>query len=143
MTIDELYRKILLIGRRANYRPEELRRKFLDALPLSWLEKAEDIGEHLPLDELAKKLYEIELCRIARHKRDRIPDPLAVAQKAQALAPQIVEPVRQPRGPPSSLQSEEGLKNYYVAEYLKELGLFNKNDLDSAYPVKPFQRPRP
>ncbi|CAG8853391.1 18600_t:CDS:2, partial [Gigaspora margarita] len=62
--------------RRANYRPEELRRKFLDALPLPWLEKAEDIGEHLPLDELAKKLYEIELRRIARHKRDRIPDPL-------------------------------------------------------------------
>ncbi|UZO18745.1 uncharacterized protein OCT59_010057 [Rhizophagus irregularis] len=54
MTIDELYRKILRIGRRANYRPKELRRKFLDALPLLWLEKAEDIGEHLPLDELAK-----------------------------------------------------------------------------------------
>ncbi|KAF0514674.1 hypothetical protein F8M41_017524 [Gigaspora margarita] len=58
----------------------------------------------------------------------------AVAQKAQAPAPQIVELVRQPRGSPSSLQSEEGLKNYYVAEYLKELDLFNKNDLDSAYP---------
>ncbi|CAG8847167.1 44728_t:CDS:2, partial [Gigaspora margarita] len=41
--------------------PEELHRKFLDALPLPWLEKAEDIGEHLPLNELAKKLYEIEL----------------------------------------------------------------------------------
>jgi hypothetical protein len=76
MTIDELYRKLLRIGRRANYRPEELRRKFLDALPLPWLEKAEDIGEHLPLVELAKKLYQIELCRIARYKRDGIPDPL-------------------------------------------------------------------
>ncbi|CAB5136913.1 unnamed protein product [Rhizophagus irregularis] len=63
--------------RRANYRPKELRRKFLDALPLLWLEKAEDIGEHLPLDELAKKLYEIELRRIARHKRDRTSDPLS------------------------------------------------------------------
>ncbi|CAG8825183.1 29563_t:CDS:1, partial [Gigaspora margarita] len=61
MTIDKLYRKILRIGRRANYRPEELRRKFLDALPLPWLEKAKDISEHLPLDESAKKLYEIEL----------------------------------------------------------------------------------
>ncbi|CAG8846802.1 16505_t:CDS:2, partial [Gigaspora margarita] len=40
--------------KRANYRPEELRRKFLDALPLPWLEKAKDIGKHLPLDELAK-----------------------------------------------------------------------------------------
>ncbi|UZO29133.1 uncharacterized protein OCT59_022622 [Rhizophagus irregularis] len=76
MTIDELYRKILRIGKRANYRPEELRRKFLDALPLLWLEKAEDIGEHLLLDELAKKLYEIELRRIARHKRNRTSDPL-------------------------------------------------------------------
>ncbi len=76
MTIDELYRKILRIGRRANYRPEELRRKFLDTLLLPWLEKAENIGEHLPLAELAKKLYEIELHRIARHKRDKISDPL-------------------------------------------------------------------
>ena len=88
MTIDELYRKILRIGRRANYRPEELRRKFLDALPLPWLKKAEDIGEHLPLDELSKKLYEIELRRIARHKRDRISDPL-VSQRASQ---QIYEP---------------------------------------------------
>jgi hypothetical protein len=72
MTIDELYRKIVQIGRRANYRPEELRKKFLDALSLPWLEKAEDIGEHLPLAELAKKLYEIELRRIARHKRDGV-----------------------------------------------------------------------
>ncbi|GET56898.1 hypothetical protein GLOIN_2v1778046 [Rhizophagus irregularis DAOM 181602=DAOM 197198] len=111
MTIDELYRKLLRIGRRTNYRPEELRRKFLDALSLPWLEKAEDIGEHLPLDELAKKLYEIELCRI-------------------------------PRGPPSSLKTEEGLKNYYVSEYLKEIGLLSKEDLDSDYPVKLFQRPR-
>ncbi|CAG8836597.1 17408_t:CDS:1, partial [Gigaspora margarita] len=61
MTIDELYKKILRIGRQANYRPEELCRKFLDALPLPWLEKAKDISEYLPLDELVKKLYEIEL----------------------------------------------------------------------------------
>ncbi|CAG8838797.1 39954_t:CDS:2, partial [Gigaspora margarita] len=44
------------------------------------LEKAEDISEHLLLDKLAKKLYEIELCRIARHKRDRIPDLLVSQQ---------------------------------------------------------------
>src|SRR5437868_5701002 len=88
MTIDKLYRKIVRIGRRANYRPEELRRKFLDTLPLPWLEKAEDIGEHLPLPELYKKLYEIELRRIARHKRDRISDPL-VSQRASQ---QIYEP---------------------------------------------------
>ncbi len=34
ITIDELYRKILQIGRRANYRFEDLHRKFLDALLL-------------------------------------------------------------------------------------------------------------
>ncbi len=85
MTIDELYRKILQIGRRANYRPKELRRKFLDALPFLWLEKAEDISEHLPLDELAKKLYEIELYWIARHKRDRIPDPLVSNRASQEI----------------------------------------------------------
>ena len=62
-------------------------------------------------------------------------------QQAQVSIPQTVEPVRQPKGPPSSLKTEEGLKNYYVAEYLKEVGLLNKEDLDSDYPVKPFQRP--
>ena len=88
MTIDELYRKIVRIGRRANYRPEELRRKFLDALSLPWLEKAEDIDEHLPLPELSKKLYEIELRQIGRYKRDRISDPL-VSNRASW---QIYEP---------------------------------------------------
>ena len=66
-----------------------------------------------------------------------------MAQQAQVPAPQTVEPNRQPRGPPSSLKTEEGMKNYYVAEFLKDLGLLNKENLDSDYPVKPFQRPRP
>ena len=66
-----------------------------------------------------------------------------MAQQTQVPALQTVEPVRQPRGPPSSLKTEKGLKNYYVAEYLKEVGLLNKEDLDSDYPIKPFQRPRP
>ena len=151
----------------------------------------------MPLAELAKKLYEIELRQIARHKRNRISDPLVsqraaqqiyepspvsalqqqgisledmqkaiqnalaqqktenqalvkkvtelqsqMPQQAQVSAPQTVEPVRQPKGPPSSLKSEEGMKNYYVTEFLKDLDLLNKEDLDSDYPVKPFQRPR-
>src|SRR3990170_1322181 len=61
----------------------------------------------------------------------------------QVSTPQTVEPVRQPKGPPSSLKTEEGLKNYYVSEYLKEIGLLSKEDLDSDYSVKPFQRSRP
>ena len=35
------------------------------------------------------------------------------------------------------------MKNYYVAEFLKDLGVFSKEDLDSDYPVKPFQRSCP
>ena len=62
--------------------------------------------------------------------------------KVQALASQIVEPVRQLRGLPSTLKIEEGMKNYYIAEFLKDLGIVNKEDLDSDYPVKPFQRSR-
>ncbi len=38
------------------------------------------------------------------------------------------------------MKTEESLKNYYVAKYLKEVGIFNKEDLDSDYPVKPFQK---
>ena len=66
-----------------------------------------------------------------------------MTQQAQVSAPQTVEPVRQLRSPPSSLKSEEGMKNYYVAEFLKDLGLLNKEDLDSDYPVKNFQRSHP
>ncbi|CAG8735860.1 9207_t:CDS:2, partial [Rhizophagus irregularis] len=65
-----------------------------------------------------------------------------MTQQAQVSALQTVEPVRQPRGPPSSLQTEEGLKNYYASEYLKEIGVLNKAKLDADYLVKPFQRPR-
>ncbi|CAG8819729.1 24923_t:CDS:1, partial [Gigaspora rosea] len=151
-----------------------------------------------------KKLYEIELRRIARHKRDRIPDPLvsqrasreiyeplpisapqqqgisledmqkaiqnalaqekteyqsllekqkadfqsqmaqqAVAQKAQAPASQTVEPVRQPRGPPPSLQTEKGIENYNLTQYLHNLGIFSTEDFDRNFPIKPFQKPRP
>ncbi|CAG8744989.1 hypothetical protein RhiirA1_478872 [Rhizophagus irregularis] len=49
---------------------------------------------------------------------------------------------QQRKGLPSSLQTEEGLKNYYVSEYFKEIGVLNKAELDADYPVKPFQRPR-
>ncbi|GES88722.1 hypothetical protein GLOIN_2v1822626 [Rhizophagus clarus] len=62
-------------------------------------------------------------------------------QQTQVPAPQTVEPVRQPRGPPSSLQTEEGLKNYYISEYLKDIGVLNKAELDADYPAKNFQRP--
>ena len=66
-----------------------------------------------------------------------------MAQQAQIPAPQAVEPIRQPKGPPSSLQTEKGLKNYYVSEYLKEIGVLSKAELDSDYPIKNFQRTRP
>ncbi|CAB5162797.1 unnamed protein product [Rhizophagus irregularis] len=174
MTIDELYRKILRIGRRANYRPEELHRKFLDALPLLWLEKAEDIARHkrdrlpdpLVSNRASQEIYEPSPVSAPQQQRISLEDMQKAIQNAlaqqktenQALvkkitesqmtqqtqvpAPQTVEPIRQPRGPPSSLKTEEGLKNYYVSEYLKEIGLLSKEDLDSDYPVKPFQRPR-
>ncbi|CAG8813082.1 21680_t:CDS:2, partial [Gigaspora margarita] len=47
---DPLSERKVAIGylKGSNYRPEELCRKFLDALPLSWLEKAKDISEYLP-----------------------------------------------------------------------------------------------
>src|SRR3954453_13732501 len=63
-----------------------------------------------------------------------------MAQQAQVSASQTVELIRQPRGPLSSLKTDEGLKNYYVTKYLKEVSILNKENLDSDYPVKPFQR---
>jgi hypothetical protein len=129
MTIDELYRKILRIGRRANYRPEELRRKFLDALPLSWLEKAEDIGEHLPLDELAKKLYEIELRRIARYKRDGMSDPI----NSNRASRQIYEssPVSAPQPQGISLEDmQKAIQNALAQQKTEYQSLLEKQKAD-------------
>src|SRR2546423_7954354 len=64
-------------------------------------------------------------------------------QQAQVSASQTVEPVRQPRGPLSSLKTEEGRKDYYITEFLKDLGFISKGEFDRDYPVKNFQRSRP
>ncbi|CAG8605871.1 6391_t:CDS:2, partial [Diversispora eburnea] len=69
-TIEEFANKIRRAGR--GYRDEELRRKFLDGLEPEWLEKAEDIGEDMTFNELAKKLSKIELIRMARMKRNNM-----------------------------------------------------------------------
>ncbi|CAG8622885.1 8341_t:CDS:2, partial [Diversispora eburnea] len=42
----------------------------------------------------------------------------------------------------SNLKIEEYYKNYYVAKYFNDLGIYSKKDLDLNYPEKPFQRPR-
>ena len=66
-----------------------------------------------------------------------------MAKQTQVPALQTVEPVRQPRGPPSSLQTEEGMENYRLSQYLNNLGIFSTEDLERNYPIKPFQRSRP
>ena len=63
-----------------------------------------------------------------------------ITQQEQVPASQTVEPVRQLKGPPSLLKTEKGLKNYYIAEYLKDLDVLNKEALDLDYPTKPFSR---
>ncbi|CAG8793636.1 4085_t:CDS:1, partial [Cetraspora pellucida] len=50
------------------------------------------------------------------------------------------EHVRQPKGPPSLLQSEEDFKNYYITKYLKDMSIFSQKELDTDYSIKPFQR---
>ncbi|CAG8807491.1 5379_t:CDS:2, partial [Cetraspora pellucida] len=67
----------------------------------------------------------------------------AVAQKAQAPALQIVEPVRQPRGSPSSLQTKKGIENYNLTQYLHNLDIFSTEDFDRNFSIKPFQKPYP
>ncbi|CAG8754420.1 15659_t:CDS:1, partial [Acaulospora morrowiae] len=42
-------------------------------------------------------------------------------QKTQTPVPQIIEVVRQPRGLPSNLKTEEDYKNYYVVKYFNDL----------------------
>jgi len=58
----------------------------------------------------------------------------------QVFALQTVESVRQPKGSPFSLKTEEDMKNYYVAKYLKEINILNKKDLNFNYLIKPFQK---
>ncbi|GBC08175.1 hypothetical protein RclHR1_07950002 [Rhizophagus clarus] len=58
----------------------------------------------------------------------------SVAQKAQVLALQTVEPVKQLRGPPAFTKSEEDMRDYHISKYLKNLVLSDsdseKNDGD-------------
>ncbi|CAG8617365.1 10677_t:CDS:2, partial [Diversispora eburnea] len=61
-------------------------------------------------------------------------------QKTQIPVPQTVKPVRQPRGSPSNLKTEEDYKNYYIAKYFNDLGIYSNEDLDSHYLKKPFQK---
>jgi hypothetical protein len=56
----------------------------------------------------------------------------------QAQAPQSVEAIRQLRGPPFLLQIEESRKDYYITEFLKDLGFISKGEFDRDYPVKNF-----
>ncbi|CAB5213232.1 unnamed protein product [Rhizophagus irregularis] len=108
MTIDELYRKLLRIGRRANYRPEELRRKFLDALPLPWLEKAEDI---------------------ARHKRDRLPDPLVSNRASQEIYEPL--PVSAPQQQGISLEDmQKAIQNALAQQKTEYQSLLEKQKAD-------------
>ncbi|CAG8540833.1 12122_t:CDS:2, partial [Cetraspora pellucida] len=67
----------------------------------------------------------------------------AVAQKAQAPASQTVEPVRQPRGQPLSLQTKKGIENYNLTQYLYNLDIFSTEDFDRNFSIKPFQKPCP
>ncbi|GES89644.1 hypothetical protein GLOIN_2v1813037 [Rhizophagus clarus] len=60
----------------------------------------------------------------------------------QQPAPQTVGPVRQPKAPPAFTKLEEGMRDYHISEYLKNLGFLSKEEIDRDYPVKPFQRPR-
>ncbi|CAG8759129.1 2679_t:CDS:2 [Cetraspora pellucida] len=59
---------------------------------------------------------------------------------AKQTASQTVEPVKQPRGPSSLLQTEEGIRNYHLSQFLNNLGIFSTEDLERNYPIKPFQR---
>ncbi|CAG8632944.1 19124_t:CDS:2, partial [Gigaspora rosea] len=44
-----------------------------------------------------------------------------IAKQMQVPVSQTVKPVRQPRGSPSSLQTEEGIENYNLTQYLHGL----------------------
>ncbi|CAG8603199.1 9095_t:CDS:1 [Diversispora eburnea] len=81
-----------------------------------------------------KSNYDIEIEKLRKEVQS------SKVQKTQALVPQTVEPVRQPRGPPSNLKTDKDYEDYYVAKYFNDLGIYSKEDLDSHYPKKPFQR---
>ncbi|KAF0484332.1 hypothetical protein F8M41_023017 [Gigaspora margarita] len=66
-----------------------------------------------------------------------------MAKQTQIPASQTVKPVRQPKGPPPSLQTEEGIETYNSTQYLNNLGIFSTEDFEKNYPIKPFQRSLP
>ncbi|CAG8638839.1 7860_t:CDS:2, partial [Diversispora eburnea] len=86
-----------------------------------------------------RSIFKAELSkRDAIHKADMEKLESKLQQKSE-----IAKPIREPKAPPPSLQSDEDYGKYYLVKYLNELGIYSKEDLDSNYPIKPFQRPRP
>ncbi|CAG8657097.1 1833_t:CDS:1, partial [Paraglomus brasilianum] len=75
--------------------------------------------------------YKAELSkRDAEHKAEieklesRLFEPLQsnkLQQKSQVFASQTVEPVRQPRAPPSNLITKEDYETYYLGKHLNDL----------------------
>ncbi|CAG8538505.1 6349_t:CDS:2, partial [Ambispora gerdemannii] len=113
---------------------------FFTELKNMWLERAPNLnGQVSQQSSYNTKIIEAPIIPQSIEKlRKEVQS--SKAQKTQTPVPQTVEPVRQPRGPPSNLKTEEDYKNYYVAKYLNDLGIYSNEDLDSHYPKKPFQK---
>jgi hypothetical protein len=61
-----------------------------------------------------------------------------MAQQVSTLL--TIKQVKQLKDPSFSLKSKKGLKNYYVSEYLKEISLLSKDEFNSDYSIKNFQK---
>ena len=62
-----------------------------------------------------------------------------MTQQVQISVSQTIKLIKQPKGSPSSLKLEERMKKYYIAEFLKDISIYSKKDLDSNYSIKLFQ----
>ncbi|RIB13191.1 hypothetical protein C2G38_2198543 [Gigaspora rosea] len=121
-----------------------------------WLERGQNLSGRIPeeLSQIPNQIqalpsinpvsYSLPLVALVSQQQGHAIS-LEDMQKAiqNALVQQKTENQSLPRGPPPSLQTEKGMENYRLSQYLNNLGIFSTEDLERNYPIKPFQKPRP
>ncbi|RGB22434.1 hypothetical protein C1646_776107 [Rhizophagus diaphanus] len=85
-----------------------------------------------PINDILDNLAELELHKEVLSSPPSYLNYIPTSPINPNIAPQ--------QGLPSLLKIEESRKDYYIIEFLKDLGFVNKGEFDRDYPVKNFQR---
>ncbi|GES76622.1 hypothetical protein GLOIN_2v1763195 [Rhizophagus clarus] len=109
-----------------------------------WLEREQNLSGRIP-EESNQFANQVQALPSINPVSYSLPQVTPVSQPAftkDDMQKAIQEALAQQKTKNQAL-SEEGMRDYHISEYLKNLGFLSKEEIDCDYPVKPFQRPRP